>query len=329
MDLKPLLEALADGEIHSGEQLASQLKMTRAAVWKQIQQLMAMGVAVEKIHAKGYRLNSRLSLLDVNTIASQLGDSLPIASISIPFSTVSTNALVFDQLHARDTLRSAYIVLAEHQSAGRGRRGKVWQSPVAGNLYLSVGWRYDAGIHILAGMSVAIGVAIASSLNALFNTDQFKLKWPNDIWWRDHKVAGILIEVQGDAASECACVIGLGVNVAPKSQWAAPVSGVRWQTLSDIANSAGVQLPDRNILAATLAQAIIGVCTTYDSVGIAGYLEAFTALDALHEREVVVDSAQGLLVGRAKGVDSAGLLQVEIDGLTQSLNAAEVSLRIQ
>lgn len=328
MDLKPLLAALADGEIHSGEELATQLNVTRAAVWKKIQQLMAMGVAVEKIHAKGYRLNSRLDLLDAEVIASQFSGSLDLASIAIPFSVVSTNALAFDRLHENPVFRSAHVVMAEHQTAGRGRRGKVWQSPVAGNLYLSVGWKYPLGIHVLSGMSVAIGVAIAEKLNALFATNQFQLKWPNDIWWRDHKVAGILIEVQGDATSESACVIGIGVNVAPKAQWAEQVSGVRWQTLADIAAEIGVALPSRNVLAAELTKAIISVCATFDSLGIDAYRERFKCLDALFDREIVVDGANGLQLGIAKGIDSAGLLIVDIDGVKQSLNAADVSLRI-
>lgn len=329
MELKPLLEALADGEIHSGEQLASQLKVTRAAVWKQIQQLMAMGVNVEKIHAKGYRLNTALALLDQDKIASQLGNLLPITRIAIPFSTPSTNALAFTLLNDDGAMRSAHIVLAEHQTAGRGRRGKVWQSPVAGNIYLTVAWRYPAGIHVLAGLSVAIGVVIAETLNQLLKTDQFAVKWPNDIWWRDHKVAGILIEVQGDATSECACVIGVGLNVAPKSQWVDQLTGVRWQTLADIACETNTELPDRNTVAAQLIKAIVNVCDHYDSLGIAAYLERFNALDALAGREVIVDGPAGIQLAVAQGVDKTGLLVVDVDGAKQSLSAADVSLRIQ
>lgn len=329
MDLKPLLKALADGEIHSGEELAAQLNVTRAAVWKKIQQLMTLGVAVEKIHAKGYRLNAPLDLLDEQLLIDSLQIQSAVATLTVPFSTASTNLLAFEQLKTHPAAREAHVVLAEHQSAGRGRRGKVWQSPVAGNLYLSVAWRYDAGIQVLSGMSVAIGVAVAQVLNKLLATNEFQLKWPNDIWWRDHKVAGILIEVQGDATSECACVIGLGVNVAPKNQWAEQMAGLRWQTLADIAKELGITVPDRNTLALKLSHAIIEVCKTYDVVGIEGYLDEFAKLDALSAREVVVDTAQGLLVGRAKGIDRQGLLCVEFDGVTQSLNAAEVSLRIQ
>ena len=331
MNLKSLLAALADGEIHSGEELALLLNVTRAAVWKRIQQLMALGIAIEKIHAKGYRLQHKISVLDEQQIRSLLpsATSALLASLDIPFSVASTNAEAMQVAQMTRSVDTAHIVLAEHQAAGRGRRGKVWQSPVAGNIYLSCAWHYRFGINVVSGMSVAIGVAVAEALNELFTTDNFKVKWPNDIWWDDHKVAGILIEAQGDATSDCTVVIGIGVNVVSKQQWAEQIAGVKWQTLADIAESEHLPDIDRNRVAAVLIEAITKVCRDYVQQGIANYQSRFKKLDALAEREVIVDTAQGLVVATAKGIDRQGLLQVECDGVLQSLNAAEVSLRIR
>lgn len=332
MSLQPLLSLLADGAVHSGQQLAEELAVSRAAIWKKIEQLIALGVRIEKIHAKGYQLVTPIELLDAQHTLSLLSPvaSERLAKLDIFFSVDSTNSEALRALQQLpiSSKQQCVVVLAEHQSSGRGRRGRVWQSPLASNLYFSLAWQCPGGVQALTGLSLAVGIVLAERLNRYLDTDEIQVKWPNDLWWRDHKLAGILIDVVGDVTAECNVVIGVGLNVALRQVWRAedmpPVAA--WTSVNEIA--APSLSVSRNALAALLIEALVDLLADYMKVGIAGYVKRFDGLDALRGREVVVDGHDGIVIGVARGIDSQGLLRLETAMGVRSINAAEASLRV-
>ena len=105
------------------------------------------------------------------------------------------------------------VCFAEHQSAGKGRRGRQWVSPFGSNIYMSILWRFQQdGIACTAGLSLAVGVAVIRALKT-YGFNEVGLKWPNDIYCQGKKLGGILIEVSGEADGPCAVIIGLGLNL--------------------------------------------------------------------------------------------------------------------
>lgn len=212
-----LLSMISDGNIHSGEELAKQLDISRAAIWKSIKHLESLGLQIEAVRGKGYRLTNQIELLSERVIKKTLS---PIASksckvVDVLFKTESTNSYLFNRLGSGQIHGNA--VLAEYQSNGRGRRGNKWVSPLGSGVCLSVGWRFDIAPASLGLLSLYMGVAIARALGEVELTN-VGLKWPNDIVIMNKKLGGILLELRGEASGPVDVIIGIGVNYElPKS----------------------------------------------------------------------------------------------------------------
>ena len=190
-----LLSILADGEFHSGQSLARQLGVTRAAIWKSVRQLQSFGLDIDAVHGKGYCLERPLELLSERNIVAGLSASArkQLPQITILFSTESTNSYLMQEL--ADNPVQTRVVIAEHQSSGRGRRGNQWLSPLGSGLYLSVSWHFNRSLSDLALLSLYVGVAIVRALRHI-GVRQAALKWPNDIFVDDKKLCGVLIEMK-------------------------------------------------------------------------------------------------------------------------------------
>ncbi len=190
-----LIRLLADGQFHSGEQLGSALGMSRAGVAKQIKIIQQWGLDLYSVQGKGYCLAAPIELLDSKRITELV--SCPQLEL-IPVID-STNQHLLNQI---GQLPSGAVCLAEYQQAGRGRRGRQWQSPFGSNLYLSTYWRLEAGVAAAMGLSLVVGVAIAETLQQ-FGAPDIRVKWPNDLYCHDQKLAGILVEMTGKAGRCC------------------------------------------------------------------------------------------------------------------------------
>ena len=180
MELVKLLNCLADGAYHSGVELGEAQGVTRTAVWKALGKLEEMGVSLESTKGKGYRIKGGLDLLDRDFILAHITElSLPVRSLFLLQSIDSTNSYLMTESHNADP--DDYIVcMAERQTAGRGRRGRIWHSPYAKNLYISLSFNLPGGVESLDGLSLALGVAVANCLSAR-GVQDIGLKWPNDI----------------------------------------------------------------------------------------------------------------------------------------------------
>ena len=208
-----LLPLLANGEFRSGQDLATALGVSRTAVWKQLNNLAELGLEIESVKGRGYRIPGGLDLLDAAAVQAGLQPQAAglLAQLELLEATDSTNAEVMRQLTGG--AGSGLVCSAEQQSAGRGRRGRQWVSPYGRNLYVSVAWEYQQGAAALEGLSLAVGVGVARALAAC-GLPPVQLKWPNDILYGGAKLGGILLEMTGDAAGACQVVVGVGLNVA-------------------------------------------------------------------------------------------------------------------
>ena len=253
--------------------------------------------------------------LDAARIRAALPGWARLGGLCVHGAVDSTNSWLLERAFS---LPSPFVCLSEHQLAGRGRRGRVWEDGTGRDLCLSVLWRFDAARARAQGLSLAVGVAAARALAAT-GAGGIELKWPNDVVWRDRKLGGILIE--GSVSGRVwTVVIGIGVNVHP---CAAPDLPAPRAHLGSIP---GARV-SRNRLAAGLIAEIWAECARFEERGAGPAIGEWTRLDAMRGRAVRVHRPDGEVGGIARGVDDAGELLVEVDGAIERFVSAEVSLR--
>lgn len=320
MSDRALLERLCQGPA-SGAQLARELGLTRAAVWKRIEALREAGVDISAQAGRGYALARPMDLLDAATIPGAL--SAParaeLSRIDLRFEVDSTNALALRELPPD---QGTAVYLAERQMAGRGRRGRTWASPLAAHLYLSLSRRFDGGIAALQGLSLAVGVAVAEALHALGHV-QVGLKWPNDLMVDGRKLGGILVEIGGDAAGPMRVVIGLGLNVTmPPS--AADTIDQPWCDLASLSSTP----PSRQLVCVALLDALLPMLRRFESEGLRPFVDGWNRHDLLLGRAVQVFEAGRVHEGVAAGIADDGALRLtHPDGGERLYHAGEASLR--
>ena len=314
----PLLKLLADGCLHSGTQLARTLGVSRTAVWKQLQQLNRAGVTVETVRGRGYRLVAPPDMLDRSRILSGIPSDQGVrVSLEVLGEVASTNQYLLE----RESQVGDYdICLAERQTRGRGRSGRDWESPFARNLYLSLSFETEGAVQAIQGVTLVAGAAVAHALEGLGVSD-VRIKWPNDIWLGERKVAGILSELQGSIEDRFRIVIGLGLNVYMSDD------EVRIdQPWTSLARNGWVPQGGRNAIACAVVQHLIEWLDTGVSINSAAFRSFWNARDALAGRAVTVKGKA--LAGVARGIDSSGQLRIETaSGTEDKVNAGEVSVR--
>lgn len=320
MQLRDLVAALADGRAHSGSALAQRFGVTRAAVWKRLDELRDAGLPIQAEAGRGYRLVPALELLDAQAIAAALPPLLQprLAGIDIHWEIDSTSSAL---LRGAAGCGDYAVCLAEQQSAGRGRRGRTWQSPPLCNVYMSVLKRFDRGMGSLAGLSLAVGVAVARALESL-GAQGLGLKWPNDVLAPAGKLAGILVELGGEFLGPCHAVIGIGVNL-----YLPP--GVRAAIDQPAADLAGLctPLPARNAVVAALLRELVEVLDLFAAQGFAPLREAFEQRDLLRGGELTLSDGVGSRVGIGAGVDARGALLLRQGDTIAAFDSAEVTVR--
>lgn len=324
MRLDELLVALARPGGASGSELAARFGVTRAAVWKRIEVLRAAGLPVEAVAGRGYRLAASPDLLDADAIRAVLpaGSRALLAALVVDAEVDSTSSALLRDASAGAA--SGSVRLAETQTAGRGRRGRAWLSPVAANVYLSVLWRFGGGLSALAGLSIAVGVAAARALQAC-GAAGVRLKWPNDLVLDGRKLGGILVDAAGEWQGPCHAVVGIGVNVRMPPAVGAGID----QPWTDLAQAlAPAEPPSRNAVAAALLGELLPALARFEADGLAPFRAGFDALDALAGRAIDVHDGGVPWPARAAGLCEDGRLRVlAADGREHRLAAAEVSVR--
>ncbi len=259
-------------------------------------------------------------LLDAATIYSVVGNDVSsrINHLEILESVNSTNTYLL----TKPILQSGAICIAEHQTEGRGRRGRTWLSPASGNLYLSLAWDFLMDIGNLNGLALAVGVAVTEALNS-YGISRIRLKWPNDIFFTHRKLAGILIEIAKSSKKSCHAVVGIGLNIFLPEE----IANINqpWIDIYTIEKKA----PDRNLIAGLILREVIIAFTLFQEQGLAAFHGRWRELDLLLGQKFCVQTPQGEIEGIGAGIDETGNLQLQRGTTLHRFNSGEVSVRFQ
>ncbi|CAM4030110.1 bifunctional biotin--[acetyl-CoA-carboxylase] ligase/biotin operon repressor BirA [Xenorhabdus thuongxuanensis] len=308
-----LIKVLSDGEIHSGQQLGQELGMSRAGINKHIQTIREWGVEVLTLPGKGYRFPAPMNLLDKELIENYL----PNDCIEVMPVIDSTNQYILEKLAELD---SGDACVAEYQYAGRGRRGRKWISAFGRNLYLSMYWRLEQGPAAAIGLSLVVGIIIAEVLNRQ-GADRVKVKWPNDLYLDDKKLAGILVELTGKTGDAAHVVIGIGMNISMSSDQQKSINQ-NWTNLQQSGT-----IIERNKLVAEIIVELKKALIQFENEGLASFIPRWFELDNFINRPVKLIIGDQEVHGIARGIDQQGALLLDINGVVTPYIGGEISLR--
>jgi len=314
-----LLALLADGTEVSGSALALELGVTRAAVWKQIEQLRSFGLSIDAVAGRGYRLEAPVELLDAARITAAIdpAQSTAVGEIDVRWQIDSTSSELL-----RRAGSAPRACLAEIQTRGRGRRGRAWQTPLGGAIALSFLRRFDGGMAALSGLSLVAGIAVIRAL-ADCGVEEPQLKWPNDVVARGRKLAGILVELAGDALGPCQAVVGVGLNLRMNETQAQAIDQP-WIDLSILTGGAHLS---RNQLAGRILSRLAEALALFAREGFLAFGEDYARRDALSGRRITVLGNGEAWNGIAQGVTARGALKVSRGDRDIEIDSAEVSVR--
>jgi BirA family biotin operon repressor/biotin-[acetyl-CoA-carboxylase] ligase len=324
-----LLRQLSDGAFHSGEDLAETVGLTRARVSQLLKEAETSGLALERIRGRGYRLLATPDFLSADLVRAALSDNvrknpaIPLVCIEVVDEIASTSTELLRRMQRKDI--HASVLAAEWQTAGRGRRGRKWTAVAGGSLTFSLGWRFEQGAGFLAGLSLAVGVAVIRALEAE-GLHGVELKWPNDLIHRHLKVGGILVELNGDALGPSTVVVGVGLNVrlptAAKRDIDQPVSD-----LTAVAGRGAAPI-DRNRLLARLVAELASAFAAYADAGFQPFAAEWQRRHAYQGKPVRLLLPDGASVkGTVAGVDSMGALVLADGPRRARFLSGEISLR--
>ena len=308
-----LLRLLQDQQPYSLSQVCRLLELDVSTLLIQLQALEQKGILI-KYDRQICQLLQKTELLDARTILDKLPPSIyqQLSKIIILPSTESTNTYLLQYPTHRPI-----VCLAEYQTQGRGRRGKQWLSPYASGICLSVKYRYSNPTIPLNCLSLAISVAVARFLYTLGISDVV-VKWPNDIWWQERKLAGLLVETKLVNKHCYDIVVGIGLNVR------IPHVDIEqaWIDLQTI-------LPhpiSRNDIAAHLIEHILITLQDYEKHGFHSYIVDWERFDFLKGKKITLLTTSGTVSGQVYGIDEDGALRVKVGQKVKSFYSGEVSV---
>lgn len=320
-----VLRLLGDGGEHSGEALAAALDISRAAVWKHVQQLENWGLEVHAVAGRGYRLAAAVDLLDQHVVLAGLPALARdrLRRLTVADEIGSTNEVLL----AVDDLPPGRLdaCLAEFQNAGRGRRGRQWLAPLGSGICLSVNWCFAEAPPQLSALSLVAGVAVRRAL-VQGGVTGLTLKWPNDLLHGGRKLGGILCELRAEAAGPAYVVVGVGVNVALPSAASAAIEATGLEPVSLVDLFSG-PLPSRSQLAAALVGQLALALAEFEHQGFAPFHDEWREADALFARPVRLQRGERMIEGIARGIDGDGALLFDAGGRIERVVSGEVTVR--
>jgi len=323
-----LIKSLATGQFVSGQMLGEELGISRTAIAKHIKALTEMGLDIYSVTGKGYKLAQPLHLLEkerinellVNDFTSHSSNKLHSVQIEVHSLIDSTNDYLMRRLP--NQLSQGQVCLAEYQSAGRGRRGRQWISPFGSQIYLSMYWYLEQGLSAAMGLSLVTALAVSDAVKAHSGV-QVQLKWPNDIYLEGVKLAGILIDLEGQALEPSHSVIGIGLNLKMPEESGKLIE----QKWTDLQSHSDVEI-DRNALSAKLVSCLYQRLQQHQQSGLTPMLDEWHAHDAFLNKRVKLITGERTTHGICRGVNNQGALLLEVDGQVKPVYGGEVSLRI-
>ena len=317
-----LLQLLGDGACHSGSALGQALGVSRSAVWKQIKQLIELGVSITSIPHQGYQLAQPLILLNEQEIADQLIAEPSISPLKFHlFASIDSTNRYLKELPASPYLE---LCCAEVQTQGRGRFGRHWHSPFGENIYCSSRWNLNCDLSKLSGLSLVTSLAILNTLNEFNPSSEIKVKWPNDILWNDKKLCGCLIEIIAESNGMAQVIIGIGLNVNSDTA-NHPLPDKPWCSLLEI-----TQRPsNRNHLIAQLIINLENYVQRFINNDLNHFMSEWKQHDYLTGKQICVIQASESLSGLACGITKTGQLILEdSQGRKHLLSSGDASLHL-
>jgi BirA family biotin operon repressor/biotin-[acetyl-CoA-carboxylase] ligase len=312
----PVLQVLADGKFHSGEALAQRFKVTRATIWNAVQHAENLGIEIFSVRGRGYKLPQSINLLVKNEVLKAIGEQRAWFALEVLDEVNSTNTYLMQNKHAAH----ATCVAAHVQTNGKGRRGRTWVSRLGASLTFSLLWRFQCGAAALSGLSLCVGVALIRALRD-FDVNAAQLKWPNDVLVDGKKLAGILIELQGDLEGPSAAVIGIGINLNLPQNMLENID----QPAIDLASVKGI---DQSALLGSVLKHLADVLSGFETSGFVALRNEWLSYHAYENKPVRMLLPNGTDVqGMVKGVAEDGILLVETALGLQRFSAGEISLR--
>ena len=318
-----LIESLADGRFHSGPEIAQVMGISRAGVWKHVKRIENLGLEVVSLPGKGYRLTRPIELLDAQKILDGLDPAVKglMGPLHIEGVLESTNSTLMQM--AAGSTPNGTVVLAEFQKQGRGRIGRSWLSPLGGGICLSLLWRFQDPRQV-AGLSLAVGVALARSLESL-GARHVALKWPNDLLWHGAKLGGILIEIAGEAHGSCAVVIGVGLNIDLPAEMETRID----QTVTDLRRVLGGKTDLRNETVSGFISHLLKILESYAEVGLQAYLPEWRTIHGDAGKPATILVGDHAVNGQVVDVSPEGFLIFEEEGgERRTFASGEVRLRV-
>ncbi|CAM3955629.1 bifunctional biotin--[acetyl-CoA-carboxylase] ligase/biotin operon repressor BirA [Rheinheimera salexigens] len=316
--IRTLLSRLSNGEFCSGQILADELGVSRTAVANYINQLQQLGLDIYSVRGRGYCFAAAITLLDAAQINIAQGAKRP--QVLVHEITDSTNSQLQQRIKAGLITELGATIVAEAQTAGRGRRGRNWYSPFGTNLYFSMYWRLAHGMQAAMGLSLVVGLAIVRTLRQHYGVDA-KLKWPNDVYINEQKVAGILVELSGQVDADCDAIIGIGLNIHMPSTATdnidQPFTTLSQHTTESI---------NRNQLIINLQTELIAILTEFSQSGFSCFVSEFNKVNQYQDQAIKVISTTEK-VGICRGVDKQGALLLETTHAIEPIYGGEISVR--
>lgn len=316
----PILQRLADGQFHSGEVLAQHFNVSRATIFNALAHAQSLGIALFSVRGRGYKLPHPVELLDHPQVLQAIGEQREWFHVVILDEVASTNTYLMQQ--AAKGAAHVTCVAAHMQTQGKGRRGRTWVSQLGASLTFSLLWRFQCGASALSGLSLAVGVALIRTFHQLGLTE-VQLKWPNDVLVNGKKLAGILIELQGDMEGPSAAVIGVGINLnLPKN-----VLNNIDQPATDVVSLSGAPVSPSKVLGLALKH-MSDCLQQFEQQGFLGLRDEWLSHHAYQQKAVRMLMPNGTETpGTVKGVAEDGILLVETAFGLQRFSAGEISLR--
>ncbi len=308
------------GRFQSGEALAKSLQVSRSAISDALKHVERYGVRLYRVRGRGYRLEHPIEFIDRNVVLEALGEVAQGINLEVIDQVESTNTLV--SARAAAGCPGGLCVVAEYQSTGRGRLERVWHTGLGEALTFSLLWRFERGASHLAGLSLAVAVGVLRGLRKV-GIQGAAVKWPNDVIVNFHKLAGILIETQGDMLGPSAAVIGIGLNYRLSEEVKERID----QPVVDVASIASHGISRNALLSAVLGQ-LVEVLRIFEDNGFAPLRAEWQQSHAYHGRAVTVTRGRDpQLHAVVEGVGEDGSLIVKVGRQISRLSSAEISLR--
>jgi BirA family transcriptional regulator, biotin operon repressor / biotin---[acetyl-CoA-carboxylase] ligase len=318
--LKSTLSLLADGKFHSDKEISKFLGVPYKMAPEVLKQILDPSINLEVINDKNYRISGGLELLDASYIINELGEAKQLLSqLEVLTLVDSTNNYLLNKTEYIGN----YAVFAEQQTAGRGQFQRTWYSNFGKNIALSLLWQFSNPFSKLAGLTLAVGIAVVKALEE-YGLKRIQLKWPNDIMYEGKKLAGILIESRFIERKLQKMVIGIGLNLYDPSTHS-PTKAQAITSIFSLQNSP----PRRNQLAVFILKNLIRTLIEFEMKGFDYFIQDWQRLDNLAGKLVTIQNRSNFIEGIGRGINTQGQLCIQIKNKIHYFNNGEIRVKLK